>query len=80
MILDFLLKKKEKSSKVARERLQIVLAHERTLNIPFMENLKKDLLQVIAKYVDIDKENIEVKMNRLDNMEILDINIPIKQR
>ncbi|MCK4277917.1 MAG: cell division topological specificity factor MinE [Desulfurellaceae bacterium] len=80
MILDFLLKKKEKSSKVARERLQIVLAHERTLNIPFMENLKKDLLQVIAKYVDIDKENIEVKMNRLDNMEILDINIPLKQR
>lgn len=80
MILDFLLKKKEKSSRVARERLQIVLAHERTLNIPFMENLKKDLLQVIAKYVDIDKENIEVKMNRLDNMEILDINIPLKQR
>lgn len=80
MILDFLLKKKEKSSKVARERLQIVLAHERTLNIPFMENLKKDLLQVIAKYVDIDKKNIEVKMNKLDNMEILDINIPLKQR
>jgi cell division topological specificity factor len=80
MILDFLLKKKEKSSKVARERLQIVLAHERTLNIPFMKNLKKDLLQVIAKYVDIDKKNIEVKMNKLDNMEILDINIPLKQR
>ncbi|MCD6130336.1 MAG: cell division topological specificity factor MinE [Deltaproteobacteria bacterium] len=80
MILDFLLKKKEKSSKVARERLQIVLAHERTLSIPFMENLRKDLLQVIAKYVDIDKKNIEVKINRLDNMEILDINIPLKQR
>ncbi len=79
MIFDFLLKKKEKSSDVARERLQIVLAHERTLNIPFMENLKKDLLQVIAKYVDIDKENVTVKMNRADSMEILDINIPLKR-
>ncbi|MCD6223766.1 MAG: cell division topological specificity factor MinE [Deltaproteobacteria bacterium] len=80
MILDFLLKRKEKSSEIARKRLQIILAHERTLNLPFMENLKKDLLQVITKYVDIDKENIKVNMNKLDNMEILDINIPFRQR
>jgi cell division topological specificity factor len=80
MILDFLLKRKEKSSEIARERLQIILAHERILNLPFMENLKKDLLQVITKYVDIDKENIKVNMNKLDNMEILDINIPFRQR
>jgi len=37
-------------------------------------------LRPIEKYVDIDKKNIEVKINRLDNMEILDINIPLKQR
>jgi len=79
MWLDIFKKRKKSSAQQAKERLQIILAHERVSNkAPFLEDLRKDLITVVAKYVDIDPKQIEVSLQRNDSVEVLEINIPIK--
>ncbi|AHF97142.1 MAG: cell division topological specificity factor MinE [Desulfurella sp.] len=77
-LLDFFTKRRE-SANVAKDRLQIILAHERQLNsAPFVEDLRKDLISVISKYVNIDPTRIDVKLERDNHLEILEINIPLR--
>jgi cell division topological specificity factor len=77
-LLDFFTKRRE-SANVAKDRLQIILAHERQLNsAPFVEDLRKDLIAVISKYVKIDPSRIDVKLERDNHLEILEINIPLR--
>ncbi len=79
MFLDFFRKNKKSSAQKAKERLQIILAHERVSNkAPFLDDLRKDLIKVVAKYVDIDPKEIEVSLQRDNSIEVLEINIPIK--
>ncbi len=61
----------------AKERLQIVLAHERIgrTREDFLPKLQQELLQVIAKYVKVDPDSVKVDMERSDNLELLAINI-----
>ncbi len=50
---------KEKSSSVAKDRLKLVLIHDRAMLSPKMlENLKDELIAVISKYVDIDRDSL----------------------
>ncbi len=79
MIFDFFKRRKMTSADKAKERLQIILAHERAENkTPFLDDLRKDIIKVIAKYVDIDPKTINVNLQKDNSMEILEINIPIK--
>nr|WP_307774713.1 cell division topological specificity factor MinE [uncultured Cetobacterium sp.] len=77
---DFLTK--EKSSSLAKDRLKLVLIHDRTMLSPkVMEDLKDELISVISKYVDIDKNslNIEVSQDTENGRDTaLVANIPIK--
>lgn len=76
-LLDFFTKRRE-SANIAKDRLQIILAHERQLNsAPFVEDLKKDLIIIISKYIKIDPSRIDVKLERDNHLEILEINIPL---
>ncbi len=78
MWFDFF-KKKKRSAETAKERLQVILAYERAANsTPFLEDMKKDLLQVISKYIKIDPSTIKINLEKDESMEILEINIPIK--
>ncbi len=80
MLLDFFRRKKKSSAEQAKERLQIILAHERVSNkAPFLDDLRKDLIKVIAKYVEIDPNQIDVKLQKDNAIEILEINIPINK-
>ena len=56
----------KKSAKVAKERLQIIIAHERgERDKPdYLAMLQKDLLDVIAKYVNINKDDVKVELER----------------
>ena len=68
-----------KSSKdVAKERLQLVLIHDRASLSPGMvEDLRKDLIEVISKYMDIDEAGLDVQMESRDEIAMLEVNIPI---
>jgi len=80
-ILDYLLRKKKKTANVAKERLQIILAAENlTKNGPdYLPELKRELLAVICKYIDIDQDKIQVNIERDDGCDILELNIPLTE-
>lgn len=69
----------QKSAKVAKERLQIIIAHERgTHEKPeYLSALQRDLIDVIAKYVEIDKEKVKIELDRRDGCSILELNVTL---
>ncbi|MDN3986057.1 cell division topological specificity factor MinE [Zwartia vadi] len=82
--LSFLLGQKKTSANVAKERLQIILAHERVgggNNSPdYLPALQKELMAVISKYVQINPEDIKVQFDRQDHLEVLEVKIEMPQR
>ncbi len=74
---------KPSSKDMAKERLKLILIHDRASVSPELLNkIKEEILQVISKYVDIDSGEIEVKMTKLDedegNSPALIASIPIR--
>jgi len=77
-LLDLLFGSKPKSASVAKERLQLIIARERSDNSPsadYLPALQKDLVAVISKYVKINPEDIRVSLEKQDNYEVLEVNI-----
>jgi cell division topological specificity factor len=68
------------SASIAKERLKIVLAHERAgRNAPdFLPSLQKELLAVVARYVEISEEMIRVTLGNAGDTSTLEINIEIE--
>jgi cell division topological specificity factor len=81
--LSFLLGQKKTSASVAKERLQIILAHERTgtdTSAPdYLPQLQRELVAVISKYVKVDPSDIKVNLERQDSLEVLEVKIEIQQ-
>lgn len=67
------------AANVARERLQIVLSHERREggDADFLPKMRNELLTVISKYVKIDKDQINVQLQRTESCSILELNITL---
>ena len=67
------------SAPVARERLQILLAHERTALGPrdLVAILRDDLLKTIARHIEIDPEKLKVTMERNGSCSMLEIDVEI---
>lgn len=77
-LLDFFLRpRKENTAKVAKERLQIIVAHERSTRggPDYLPQLKQDLLDVIRKYVNISPEQVSVQLDKKDDLSVLELNI-----
>lgn len=72
------------SAEIARERLQIILAHERSgggeFNPDYLPALQSELITVISKYVTIAREDIKVQLERQGNIEVLEVNIILPDR
>jgi len=67
------------SKNVAKERLRLVLVHDRASVSPqLLQTLKEDLIKVISNYMEIDQEALEVSLENSDNQVALIANIPIK--
>ena len=77
-------KKNKDSKNIAKERLKLVLVHDRSdLSPKFLEMVKIDMIRVIEEYAEIDEENLDIKMTRMKRdrddipMSALVANIPI---
>lgn len=77
--------RKPPSKDVAKDRLKLVLIHDRAnCSTKILEMMKNDIIQVIAKYMDIDNEELDIQISQTpsgDNNEsvpTLYANIPIK--
>jgi cell division topological specificity factor len=79
--LSFLLGEKKQTASVAKERLQIILAHERSgrggSRPDYLPALQRELVAVISKYVAIDPDDIKVHLERQDNLEVLEVKIEL---
>ncbi|MCJ9671826.1 MULTISPECIES: cell division topological specificity factor MinE [unclassified Neorhizobium] len=74
----FNLFRKQRSAPTARERLQVLLAHERSSSgSDLVSLLREEILAVIAKHVQVDSDKVQVKMDRDENVTILEIDVEI---
>jgi cell division topological specificity factor len=80
-LLSFLLGEKKKTAAVAKERLQIILAHERSgrSGADYLPALQRELVQVISKYVRINPDDIRVHLERQENLEVLEVKIELPE-
>jgi len=70
---------KPQSSQLAKERLQLVLVHDRSnLSPAQVAAMKDEILAVIAKYVDFDPEEVELDLTSNDRENMLRAEIPLK--
>jgi cell division topological specificity factor len=71
--------RRNKSASSAKERLQLVLVHDRTDLTPAqLEALKDDLLKAISRYIDIDPEAVQIGLEREGREQRLVADIPLR--
>ena len=80
-LFDYFRHSEKKSASVARERLQIILAHERAeRNRPsYLPKLQKEILAVVRKYVQVDQDDVEINLDRQDDCEILALSVTLPE-
>lgn len=79
--LSFFIGEKKKTASVAKERLQIILAHERSgrnaAEPDYLPALQRELMAVISKYVKVNPDDIKVNLERQGNLEVLEVKIEL---
>ena len=75
--------KKKKTAETAKNRLSLLIAHERTGGTPaadFLPALQRELIEVISKYVAVNPDDIKVQLDKQDNMDVLEVNIILPEQ
>jgi cell division topological specificity factor len=77
-ILNYL-RRRNTTASVAKERLQIIISHERNQrNTPdYLPKLQEEILAVIAKYVPINREQVSVNLERIGDSSVLELNVTV---
>ncbi len=81
-IFNYLRKRNQPSASVAKERLQIIISHERAQRSTpdYLPKLQEEIIAVISKYVPIDPDQVVVNLDRLtDNSAVLELNITMPE-
>ena len=79
-LLDYFRKSKPNTASLAKERLQIIVAHQRGKQTDYLPLLQEELIRVISKYVDIDREQVKVSLDQAENCSVLELNITLPER
>ncbi len=82
-LLDFFLSRKKQTANIAKERLQIIVAERRRGNTqpPYLPDLKRDILSVICKYIQIDSDMLHVQFEQKDDdISVLELNVTLPER
>ncbi|MDQ7073983.1 MAG: cell division topological specificity factor MinE [Gammaproteobacteria bacterium] len=69
------------SARIAKERLQIVITHERAQRgtPSYLPALKEELINVIRKYVQVEDHQVKVQMDHEGDYEVLELNITLPE-
>lgn len=81
-LLDFFLSRKKPTANIAKERLQIIVAERRRGESEpnYLPELKRDLLAVICKYVQVDPEMLSVQFEQKgDDISVLELNVTLPE-
>ncbi|ATD64209.1 cell division topological specificity factor MinE [Neisseria weixii] len=84
-LLDKLFGRKAKTAEVARDRLQIIIAQERanengTGAPDYLPTLRKELLEVLSKYVNVSLNDIRISQEKQDGLDVLELNITLPEQ
>ena len=72
----------QRSAAIAKERLQIIVAHERghrRRSPHYLPAMKRELLEVVRKYVSIEQDQVKVHIDREGDYEVLELNITLPE-
>ncbi|MCD6026889.1 MAG: minE [Solimicrobium sp.] len=80
-LLSFLFNSKPKTASAAKERLQIIIARERSgrSGYDFLPALHAELIAVISKYTKVDAQDITLSLDRKGDLEVLDVNVVLPE-
>ena len=68
------------SKERAKSRLQLIIAHDRaSINPDILKAMQKEILDVVARYVEVDPEQVEFCLSNNQRMTSLTANLPIRQ-
>ena len=74
----------DESAHVAMERLQIIVSHRKGSNqqqhTSYLQDMQQELIAVIAKYVQVDNNNVKVNMAKAGSNDVLEINIALPEK
>lgn len=82
-IFDYFKSKSEPSSaSVAKDRLQIIVAHERTKRQQpdYLPQMQQEILDVIRKYVQIGDEDVQIQLDNTDACSVLELNVTLPEQ
>ncbi|MDC8784314.1 cell division topological specificity factor MinE [Roseateles koreensis] len=80
--LSFFLGEKKSTASVAKERLQLILAHERngrSAKPDYLPQLQRELVAVISKYVNINPNDLKVTVEHEGDLEVLEVKIELPE-
>ncbi len=80
-IFSYLRKRNNNTSSIAKERLQIIISHERSkrTTLDYLPKLQEEILAVIAKYVSIDRDKVIVNLERMGDSSVLELNVTMPE-
>lgn len=82
-LIELLFGRKQKTATVARDRLQIIIAQERAQEgqtPDYLPTLRKELMEVLSKYVNVSLDNIRISQEKQDGMDVLELNITLPEQ
>jgi cell division topological specificity factor len=80
-LFNWIKKEEPSSASIAKERLQIIVAHERSKrNSPdYLPKMQEEILDVIRKYVNIDQDKVSVQLDNSDSYSVLELNVTLPE-
>jgi cell division topological specificity factor len=81
-IFDFLRARQKTTASIARERLRIIVAQERSQRgaPDYLPLLRRELLEVIRKYVNVDQEAIDIHLEKDGDHDVLELTVALPER
>jgi len=81
-IFDYFKSNKKKTASLAKERLQIIVAHERKgRNTPdYLPQLKRDIMEVVSKYVKVSEQDITLEVDNDGGLNVLELNVTLADK
>ena len=70
------------SASVAKDRLQIIVAHERSRRTQpdYLEQMQQEIIAVIRKYVQIESDDVQIQLENTDDCSVLELNVTIPEK
>ncbi|MBD5771770.1 cell division topological specificity factor MinE [Marinomonas colpomeniae] len=70
------------SASVAKDRLQIIVAHERTKRQQpdYLPQMQQEIIAVIRKYVQIGNEDVQIQLDNTDDCSVLELNVTLPEQ